>query len=138
MKKLYLFLIVLSGIIILPSCSKQSAHDLVAPVSPNIINATIAPNQSYQLTINSSGNVNIEKQALHYAISKAEPDAKTGKMMYQYLPAKDYTGKEEVVLSSKIFVGSSGGGRCNSNNNSSSAETGYATTYTTIRLNIAN
>ncbi|MEO6290559.1 MAG: hypothetical protein ABIO76_11590 [Ginsengibacter sp.] len=138
MKKLYFLQVVLSGaLLILQSCSKQSATDLVAPAAPNVINATIAPNGNYEFAINSSGNVAIEKQASHYTISTTGVDAKTGNVVYQYVPAKDYTGIDQVVLSNKILVAASGGGCNNSNHADNSGLANYSITYTTIRLTIA-
>ncbi len=140
MKKLYFITIVLlCMMIVFQSCSKQSTNQMIAPASPNVINAIIAPNQSYLLNVNSTGNVSIEKQASHYQVSKAAPDTKSGKIVYEYLPAKDYTGKDEVVLSSKITIYTSeGGGGCNSSHNNNSVTTSYSTSFTTIRLTIAN
>lgn len=141
MKKLYFVLpVFLFIVIILPSCSKQSANQAIAPATPNVVNAIIAPNQAYTFTVNNSGNTNIEKQASHFKISKIELEGKTGQMVYQYSPAQDYTGKDEVVLSSKITIYSSeGGGGCNnSNHNNNSVTTSYSTSYTTIRLTISN
>ncbi|MEO6221457.1 MAG: hypothetical protein ABIO81_13575 [Ginsengibacter sp.] len=138
MKKLYFLAVTISGFLfMLQSCSKQSASDLIAPVSPKVINATIGPNQIYQFSISSAGNVIIEKQALHYTISKTEQGAKTGEMIYQYLPAKDYTGKDEVVLSSQTMVSRSDG-RCNSYQNNGGREINYYTSFTTIKLLIGN
>src|SRR4029078_5666498 len=61
MRKLILFSAVLLGILVFQSCSKTSSDNLVAPVRTNLINATIAPNGSYQLTIDNSDNVSISK-----------------------------------------------------------------------------
>ena len=140
MKKLYFTTIVLlCMMIVFQSCSKQSTNQMIAPASPNVINAKIAPNQTYLFNVNSSGDVSIEKQASHYKISKIAPDAKSGQMVYEYLPAQGYSGADEVVLSRKITIYTSGGGgRCNSNYNDNSVTTSYSTSYTTIRLTIAN
>lgn len=142
MKKLHLPAIaLLCMMIVFQSCSKQSTGQMVAPVSPNIINAKIAPNQLYTFTVNKSGNVNIEKQASHYKISKTCPDEKSRQMIYQYLPAQDYTGIDEVVLSSKstiISFGNSGGCNSSSSYTNVSGTTSYTTSYTTIRLTINN
>ena len=139
MKKLYLTsLILIFLLIIFQSCSKQSANDMIAPVSPTVISTTIAPNGNYQLSLAGFDNVAIEKQALHYTVSKTDLDAKTGNMIYIYVPLKDYTGKDEVILSSKTFISSPGGGGCNNHINSISSETGYVISYKTIHLNIAH
>lgn len=145
MKKLYFItIILLCMMIVFQSCSKQS-KDMIAPVSPTVINVTIAPNQAYTFTPQGSGNVAIEKQASHYKISKAGPDEKSGQVVYQYTPAPDYIGKDEVVLSSKRTVISTGGSSgCNNSNRTDvsgdiSGTTSYSnTSYTTIRLTIAN
>ena len=137
-------IVLLSMMIVFQSCSKQSINQVIAPVSPNVINAVIAPNQSYVLNVNGTGNISIETQALHYKVSKASPDAKNGQMVYEYLPAQDYTGKDEVVLSKKITIyssyssGSGGGCHSNSNYDNNSVTTSYSTSYTTIRFTIAN
>ncbi len=138
MKKSYFYIpVFFCVLVIFQSCSKQSTNEMVAPVSPNIINAKIAPNQTYQLTLNYKENVSIAKQALHYKVSKAEPDAKTGQMTYEYVPAQDYTGTDEVVISSSKIVTTENSSGCN-NNNDNTATTSYSTSYSTIRLTIAN
>lgn len=121
------------------SCSKQSTKELVAPASPTVINALIAPNQSYQLNVANPGTVNIEKQASHYMISTTLTDEKSGGLLYQYLPSQDFTGQDEVVLSNKILVTSSDnrGGCSSSYANDHTVSTSYNTVYTTIRITVA-
>ena len=100
MRKLFLFPAVLLGILVVfQSCSKQSTNQIVAPMRTNIVNATIAPNGSYQLRIENSGNVSISMQASHFQVSQTEPDSKSGVIVYKYIPAADYRGTDEVVLS---------------------------------------
>jgi hypothetical protein len=136
MKKLYVILGSLFPVMILfASCAKQSARDLVVPISSDIVVATIAPNQSYHLNLANSGNVSIVKQALHYTVSKTELDTKTGMIVYQYLPSLDYVGTEEVVLSNAQIVNAGNSG-CNSNHSYSSGTSN--STYKTIRLTIGN
>ena len=134
MKTLFSFLMI-PGILLLQSCSKQSGHDVIIPIAPDVIEATIAPNQSYQLDLN-SGTGSIVKQALHYKVSKTEMDQKTGSLIYEYTPLLDYTGVEEVVISKSQVTNSSNSGCQNNHNDNSSTRT--STTYTTIRLTIAN
>lgn len=138
MKKLYLTAIILICImVVFQSCSKQS-KEMIAPVSPNVINATIAPNQSYTFTINTPGELNIEKQASHYKISKAGLD-ENDHPVYEYLPAQDYRGKDEIVLSNRTTTYTSeGGSGCNNNHTDNSVITSSSTSYITIRLSIAN
>lgn len=138
MKKLCLTGIVLVGImIVFQSCSKQSM-EMIVPVSPNVINAIIAPNQAYTFTINTPGELNIEKQASHYKISTAGLD-ENNHPVYEYLPAQDYRGKDEIVLSNRTTTYTSEvGNGCNNNHTNNTVITNSSTSYTTIRLTIAN
>ena len=100
MRKLFLFPAFLLGILVVfQSCSKQSASEAIAPVNPNIVNATVALNGSYQLPVENSGIISISKQASHFQVSQTGTDSKTGALVYKYVPAVDYTGSDEVVLS---------------------------------------
>ena len=139
MRKLFLFPAVLLGsLLVFQSCSKQSSNEMVAPMRTNIVNATIAPNGSYQMRIENAGNVVISKQASHFQVSQAELDSKSGVTVYKYIPAVDYRGTDEVVLSNtKTFIttGSSG---CSGNHNNNSISTTSSTSYTTIKINITN
>ena len=138
MRKLFLFPAVLLIMVIFQSCSKQSSSDAVAPMITDVVNATIAPNGSYQLPIDNSGNVSISKQASHFQVSRMELDSKTGITAYKYIPAADYRGTDEVVLSNTItykITDRSGG--CSRNNNSTGTTTS-STYYTTIKINITN
>ncbi|MEP6952044.1 MAG: hypothetical protein ABI863_22330 [Ginsengibacter sp.] len=138
MRKLFLFPAVLLGFLaVFQSCSKQSPADAVAPISTNVINATIAPNGSYQLPIENSGNVTISMQASHFQVSQANLDSKSGFVVYKYVPVIDYTGNDEVVLSNtktSIITGSG----CPNNHTSNSESTATSTSYITVKINIAN
>ncbi len=143
MKKLYFLTIALfCMMIVFQSCSKQSVKELIAqPSTPNVINVIIAPDQSYVFNANNSATVSIERQASHYKISNLSPDSKSGLMVYQYLPAQGFTGKDEVVLNSKtaIYSSSNNAGNCNSSHVSDNpGSTSYASNYTTIRFTIGN
>ncbi len=141
MKKLYLTpAILIFSLFLFQSCSKESKSPVIPPASPSVINATITPNQTYLFNISSAGNVNIEKQASHFKVSKTGTDEKNGQLVYQYIPAQDYSGQDEVVLSSKVIVysGGSTSGCSSSHVNDNTPATGYTTTYTTIRFTVAN
>ena len=139
MRNLYTAAFTLLFSLILISCSKQSTKELVAPASPTIINALIAPNQSYQLNVTNPGAVSIEKQASHYKISATLTDEKSASLLYQYVPSQDFTGQDEVVLSNKIAVTSSDnrGGCSSSYANDHTVSTTYNITYTTIKITIS-
>lgn len=89
-------------VLILVSCSKNDAA--IAPGNPNptvsatqVINATVKSDFTYELPLSSSG-IQIDKQASHFSLSAIGVDAKKGTTIYQYLPAKDFTGTDEVTL----------------------------------------
>ena len=122
MRKLFLFPAVLLGILAFQSCSKESANEMVQATPPaTIINATIAINKAYQLTFN-SGDVNISKQASHFKVSQVERGTESGSIVYKYVPAPDFIGTDEVVLSVTKTVTMENGG-CNTNRNSNSYRT---------------
>lgn len=135
MRKLFYFSAVLLCILSFQSCSKESANEMVQATPPaNIINATIAINKAYQLTFN-SGDVNISKQASHFKVSQVERGTESGSSVYKYVPAPDFIGADEVVLSiTKSYKTENGG--CNTNRNSDTYSTSYSTSYTTVKINI--
>lgn len=123
------------AIIILQSCAKESPSATIAAKPGNIIKATIAGNQAYQLPISSVGNVSISKQASHFQVSQTQLDPKNGSPVYKYVPADGYTGTDEVVLSTKTAVTNVSTGGCG--NNSHVTETiGYNISSTIIKINI--
>ena len=135
MKNLFILLMVSFSPLLFPSCSKQTGNELIVPVSPNIIEARISPNQSFLLNLNSvSGS--IVKQALHFLVSKTELDEKSGSMVYEYVPATNYVGTDEIVISKSQVVNNRNTGCQNNHNDNSSART--STTFTTIKITIAN
>ena len=139
MRKLFLFPAVFLGILVVfQSCSKQSSNNIVAPIRTNVINATIAPNGTYQLSLDNSVTVSVSKQASHFQVSRTELDSKSGFMVYKYIPAADYRGTDEVVLSNATTFKATGTGSCPNNHNSNSDNTTSSTSYTTVKLNITN
>lgn len=139
MRKLSLFpasLIV--ALVLFQSCSKQSTNQIVAPMRTNIVNATIAPNGTYQLGIENPGNVSISMQASHFKVSQAEPGSKSGVIVYKYIPAADYRGTDEVVLSNTKTIVTTGSSGCPGNHTSNSNNTTFSTSYTTVKINITD
>lgn len=83
------------------SCTKNSKDNLSQPARANpdkIVNAIIAPGQTYVLNVASSGNVSIYQQASHYLLSQTSFDEKISAFVYQYVPASDFAGTDKVVL----------------------------------------
>ncbi|MEO8109741.1 MAG: hypothetical protein ABI594_06920 [Ginsengibacter sp.] len=137
MKKIYAISATFFICIMLLSCSKQSINDEVSPDLTNVINVTIAPNQSYHFTVSGPGEVSIVKQAKHYKTSETALEAESGQMIYNYTPAQDYTGTEEIILTNKKAVPVVYGG-CNGSHDNNQANTSYSVVYTMLRININN
>ncbi len=137
MKKIYASAATFFICIMLLSCSKQSINDEVSPDLTNVINATIAPNQSYHFTVSEPGEVSIVKQGKHYKTSEMAREAESGKMIYNYTPAQDYTGTEEIILTNKKAIPIISGG-CNGTHDNNQANASYTTVYTMLRININN
>jgi hypothetical protein len=93
-------------VLILASCSKSDAVISGNPATQDlrpsgseteVINATITSDFTYELPL-STTNIQIHKQAAHFTLSEIGVDAKKGTPVYQYLPAKGFTGTDEVTL----------------------------------------
>lgn len=125
------------SIVLLQSCSKQSSNEMLISTKintiPNIFNAAIKSNGIYQLSLDNMENVTITKQASHFRISEAGYDSKTGLMVYNYAPAQDYIGTDEVLLSTSKSTVSSGTGGCSNNSNTTTT-----ITYISIKINVTN
>lgn len=124
---LSLSIILYSVLLVNESCSKESHDRITTPVVPDqTINATVLTNNAYVLNVNSIASVSINKQAAHFLVSQTEVDAKNGTPVYKYIPEKDYTGTDEVVLrTSTTTYGSSNSGGC-SGGNSNHSSTSYS------------
>lgn len=138
MKKICAVALVLFFIcFLLASCSKQSINDQVSPHLNNIINATIAPNQNYTITISEPGEVAIVKQAKHYKTSEINFGEDGTQTTYTYSPAQNYIGSEEIILTNKKSNVLIYGG-CNGGHGNNPANASYTTVYTMLRINISN
>ena len=136
MRKLIYLPIVLFGVIILnQSCSKQAHNEMIKAPTTKVINAKIAANGAYQLSLDNMGTVSINNQASHFKLSQIETDGKTGALIYKYNPAADYTGTDEVMLSATSTYFSSASG-CH--NDHSSANASSVTSYITVKINVGN
>ena len=130
MKKTITFSAVLfSTLVLLLSCTKNAKDSFSRsePAMPDrIINAKVAPGQTYTLTVANSGDVSIRKQAAHYLVSETGMDEKSGSLIYKYSPATGFTGIDEVLLSHKMEFTTSGSSigssSCNSNGDNRSVQ----------------
>ena len=127
------------SLILLQSCSKESANEmLVSPqISTTNINASVKSNGTYVLNLDKLENVTITKQASHFQISEAGLDNKTGFLAYKYQPALDYTGSDEVLLSSSKKVVSTSMGGCNNGSNDYRTST-TVTSNIRIKINVTD
>ena len=139
MRIIYTLLVVL----IFASCSKKDAVVSVnASPTPSvsaaqIINAAINSDFTYELPLPSS-NIEIHKQASHFSLSEVTVDAKKGVTVYQYLPAKDFDGKDEVTLkdvqTSTNYSHDDGNGGCR---NMGDMQPVTKTSYITIKFTVS-
>lgn len=98
MKKSISFLtIALAGMLFITSCQKhhKGTH------ATQTINATVEMNKAYQFDM---GNVSkretakITEQARHFTLSETSDVNGEGHTVYNYLPAMNYTGTDEVSI----------------------------------------
>ncbi len=79
------------------SCEKEEADVNV------IVAVTLTPNQAYTYQIPKLGDedeqVQITKDAAHALISRISPVANSNTTLFEYTPALNYTGSDEVVVS---------------------------------------
>lgn len=129
MKKILLLPLILFYLLIVnQSCSKEAPDRMVTPVPNEIIHAVVAADNAYVLNVNSLESVSINKQAAHFTISQTEMDVKNGTPVYKYIPEKNYTGNDEVVLrtSETTYLSGGNGGGCHGGNSShASTSTSY-------------
>ena len=124
MKKISGILVVLFGLaIVMQSCKKNST----AYTASDTIHAAIKANQSYQYDLGGFGieeGAQISKQATHFLISTIGRSGNTPNIMYNYVPAVNFVGTDEVEL------------QASKGSNGSSANN--IITYTTIKFTITN
>lgn len=87
-------------LVLLLSCSKSSKESFTRSTSTapdRIVNAKVAPGQTYTLSVAAAGSVNINKQAAHYMVSETGI-SENGSLIYKYIPASGFKGNDEVIL----------------------------------------
>ena len=144
MRKLYC-LLQTSGlcILIFQSCSKNSGANAPALPASNAINVVVSQNHGYELNMPGSGTVSIFKQASHYQTSGTFTSAENTSVVYKYVPAAGFTGKDQVILSNTSLTttynsGSHSCSNSNPDNNTSSTTTTYTSSYTTLNITVTN
>lgn len=108
--------VLFSGLVLLLSCSKSSKDNFsrsASAVPDRIINAKVAPGQTYTVSVANAGNISIGKQAAHYLVSETSIN-ETGSIVYKYSPSPGFTGADEVLLMHRTEIpGSSNYNGCN-------------------------
>ncbi len=104
----------------------------------SVINATIKSTGIYQLSLSNVQRVTIAKQASHFQVSEAGYDSKAGSMIYKYIPAQDFVGSDEILLSTSNTTLSSGTGGCHNNNNSHAGSSVTITSNISVKINVTN
>ncbi len=138
MKKILALSAVLFSILVLiQSCTKQSHGDFgiaqsVETPLVQIFNANVSSGNTYTFNLGTPENVSITRQASHYQLSEIGIDNKNGSLNYKYSPSANYSGTDEVSLTS-IGTPASGNSGChNGDQNNSSG------TIITIKINVTN
>lgn len=90
------FSLIITVLLFMASCHKHRK----AVHATHIVNATVEMNKPYQFdlgTLSKRESASITEQAIHYTIS--ETDHITDEhMVYNYMPAMNYTGQDEAVV----------------------------------------
>ncbi len=107
--------VLLSALVLLLSCSKSSKDSFTRSTSigsNKIVNAKIAPGATYTLSVGTSGDVSINKQAANYTVSEMTT-GENGSLIYKYIPASGFKGLDEVLLLHTIETLDYSSGGCN-------------------------
>lgn len=127
----------------LVSCSKSDQMVATSNASQvnmtKVIDAAVVGGVEYQLPVSSS-NMKVYKQASYFEVSSVGVDAKTGITVYRYLPAKGFTGTDEVTLSdSKTSLNNDNVSGCRHNSSSMGSQmVTTTTTFVKIRFTVSN
>ena len=125
---IHLTLMAVIAAFVLVACHKDR------PEVTKVINVTLTANQTYSYTMAPGGDADdqlqITQQAVNYLSSTlSAPDAK-GDATLQYVPAKDYTGTDEIHVSTvEDHQGNGGHPQGNSSHGNCSGHHHGGTTY---------
>ena len=142
MKKSYSILLFAMVLLILSSsCKKESAtiRNNTSTTAQETISVKISSNQSYEIILAEAVSASISKQASHFSVSETHLNSETGMPVYSYIPAANFTGTDEVILSSTMkysSIANSIGSGCPSSGNA--GNTGTFIQYTTLKITVGN
>ncbi|MBS1638246.1 MAG: hypothetical protein JST26_20200 [Bacteroidetes bacterium] len=98
MKKIsFLFTAFVSAAVLFTACGKHHK----ATHSTQTVNATVDMNKSYQFdlgTVSKKESARITEQAQHFSVSQTASVDGTEHMVYNYTPATNYTGTDQVTI----------------------------------------
>lgn len=123
-------------------CSKSSQEEVVlnrtTSDAAQVVTATLSESGMFEHPLNvQEGLAGIHKQATHFSVSSLAKDPRTSLMVYKYVPAKGFTGTDEVMLSTTKKYSSYTGGRDGCNYDSDMGEPSTSTTtFVKIRFTV--
>jgi hypothetical protein len=128
------------SLVVFQSCTKSSSKDFPSPAASaatpdRIIMAKVNPGQTYTVSIDNTGELSINRQALNFKISQTGIDLKTGALTYSYLPSDGFKGTDEVMLAHKTEFIYSSNSSCGFGSNSA---IGSRTSYIAVRITVAD
>ncbi len=128
-------------LVLFSSCKKETAgvRNNIPSSSQETINVKISSNQSYEIILAEAMSASISKQASHFSVSETHVNSETGMPVYSYIPAVNFTGTDEVILSSTVkysSIANSIGSGCPSSGNA--GNTGTFIQYTTLKITVGN
>lgn len=110
-----IFMFAFAGLVlaIMPSCQKEKVNAVVTKT----VDATLKVNETYTFTLPAQEGddaYEITTQASHYTVSKVGLDATGANMVYEYTPALDFVGTDQVVITTteEEHTGEHHGGMC--------------------------
>ena len=119
------------------SCTKESLDNKVVAEPDEIITMKIAPNESGIINLFDASDVKINRQSSHFLVSEIFRNSEDGNLTYKYVPVKDYSGNDEVVLfSSRTIYSSNITGSCRGGDNGSTAT--ILNKYITVKITVGN
>ena len=132
--------VLILSLMVFQSCTKSSSKVFPPPANANaspdrIVIAKVTPGQTYTVSIDDFGQLNISRQALNFKISQTGTDPKTGSLIYSYSPADGFKGTEEVLLVHKTEYIYNSNSSCNYGSNSA---IGSRTRYIAIKMTVAD
>ena len=85
-------------ILLLFACKKENARSNTTSLAGETVAVKISPDQSYTFNFTEAGCITIVRQADHFLSSDVQLNEGNTAPQYLYIPAKGFTGADEVVL----------------------------------------